>query len=261
LYPPENFSTNTVLPDFHTTTSQDVFVLKLSSADGSRLALRTNGGAGIDAGLNIAVAPTGQSVVLTGSYQGTVDFNDQGGTNAANILKTAPGVTSSSSFALSLNSGLGINWARTLVNGFSSIGTGVGIDGAGNAYIIGTYTDSTGNFEFIEKRDASGGFVAGGVFGRVPQLPLSGVVETPTIAVHSAGNSYISGNFKGSGVDFDPSASTSTMDSAGGAMNVFVIRLNSDLGLVWKTRFGGSVTDGATGIANLNGGIAIGSGP
>ena len=65
------------------------------------------------------------------------------------------------------------------------------------------------------------------------------------------GNAYISGNFQGQGIDFDPSlTSSNTQDSVGGTVDVFVVKLDPSLNLVWKTRFGGPGVDPATNISD-----------
>ena len=264
-----NFSTNPAVPDIITAMTQDIFALKLDP-NGNMIAVQAYGGSGLNAGLNIKVDPSGQNVVLTGSFESSVDFNP-GGNNAEDTLTDASGTQGA--FALKLDGGLGFIWARNLANGATAAGTGVDLGPAGDVYVVGTYS-GTGNFnpdpggsfplssggptrDFVEKLDPSGNFLAAGSFGLVPPMN-SNFIETPTIAVDALGNAYISGNFQGQGVNFDPSlTSSNTQDSAGGTVDVFVVKLDPSLNLVWKTRFGGSGVDSATNVSDQNGGIGL----
>ncbi len=275
-----NFSTNPANPDYHKATTQEVFVVKLDSG-GNRQAFQSFGGpwtvgnssgTGSGEGTNIAVNAAGNDVVVDGYFQGSVDFNP-GGNNLTDVLNAANGTNGA--FALDLDGGLDHAWERNLGYGASAIATGVALDSYGDVYIIGTFTGA-GNFdpdpnggsyemnangaerEFVQKLGASGNFIAAGVFGQVPTFPISGFMETPTIAVDAQGNAYATGLFQGEAINFNPaSGSTDTQDSAGGTIDGFVLKLNSSLGFVWDTRIGGSVIDGATGISDLTTGIAV----
>jgi hypothetical protein len=52
----------------------DIYVAAFASADGAHLFSRGFGGTGEDRGLDVATNPTTGSVVVTGTFQGSVDF-------------------------------------------------------------------------------------------------------------------------------------------------------------------------------------------
>ena len=61
------------------------------------------------------------------------------------------------------------------------------------------------------------------------------------LAKDGAGNIYTVGTFNSSG-DFDPSAGTSTLTSAG-AQDIFLVKLKTDGSFSWAKRFGGPLQD------------------
>ena len=71
--------------------------------------------------------------------------------------------------------------------------------------------------------------------------------EGNALATDASGNVYVAGSFKGT-VDFDPSAGTVNLTSAGDA-DIFVQKLNSSGNLVWAKKMGGIGNDGAYSIA------------
>lgn len=70
--------------------------------------------------------------------------------------------------------------------------------------------------------------------------------ENETITVDGSGNAYVAGYFSGT-VDFDPSASTYNLTSAGGD-DIFIQKLDGNGALVWAKRIGGSADDYANDI-------------
>ena len=67
------------------------------------------------------------------------------------------------------------------------------------------------------------------------------------LAKDGAGNIYTVGTFNSSG-DFDPSAGTSTLTSAG-AQDIFLVKLKTDGSFSWAKRFGGPLQDFGDAIA------------
>jgi hypothetical protein len=66
------------------------------------------------------------------------------------------------------------------------------------------------------------------------------------IAIDAAGNIYSTGNFNGT-VDFDPSAGTSNLTSAGGT-DVFIRKLDPSGNFVWGLQVGGTSADAGNGL-------------
>ncbi|MGB8691685.1 MAG: DUF4347 domain-containing protein, partial [Microcoleus sp.] len=79
------------------------------------------------------------------------------------------------------------------------------------------------------------------------QLGGSGADNGNSIAVDSSGNVYTTGNFN-STVDFDPSAGTFNLTSAGGS-DSFISKLNPDGTFAWTKQLGGIGTDNGSSIA------------
>lgn len=68
------------------------------------------------------------------------------------------------------------------------------------------------------------------------------------VATDELGNTYVTGDFAGSGVDFDPTAAQNFLTSAGGT-DVFVSKFDSSGNLVWNVAIGGTGDDAGLGIA------------
>src|SRR5262249_10507671 len=113
--------------------SRDVFVQKLSSA-GTLVWAEPVGGTDIDQGNSVAADSAG-NVYVTGTFSTTVDFDP--GTGVANL--SAGGFEDA--FLLKLGPSGQYVWARDLAtaNFNAAQGTGVALDGAGNAYVAGYY--------------------------------------------------------------------------------------------------------------------------
>jgi gliding motility-associated-like protein len=62
------------------------------------------------------------------------------------------------------------------------------------------------------------------------------------IALDPSGNVYVAGDFNGSNIDFDPSASVATLSSVGGS-DVFLAKYNSAGQYQWAKRYGSSGND------------------
>ncbi|MBN1394825.1 MAG: pre-peptidase C-terminal domain-containing protein, partial [Pirellulales bacterium] len=196
----------------------DLFLSKLN-ADGTFAWARRIGGEGEDYGADVATSAEG-SVHVTGGFQGIVDFNP--GTGTYNIDSAG----SRRLFALKLTSAGNFVWAGGFGGSGWDLAGEIALDGAGNVYVSGgfygladfnpgadTYAlDSAGTNDkdaFVLKLDANGGFLwalrAGG----------SGDDSANGVAVSSAGYVYATGYFHGA-ADFDPSAETYQLNSAGG---------------------------------------------
>jgi hypothetical protein len=134
------------------------------------------------------------------------------------------------------------------------IGTGIAVDGPGNAYVIGW----TGSSDFPTKNPIQA-FYAGGGDTFIAKLNAAGTALTYStylggsggdngngIAVDSAGNVYVAGGT--SSIDFP---TMNPMQAANdGYSNAFVAKLSPSGGaLASSTYMGGSIYDAATGIA------------
>jgi hypothetical protein len=216
----------------HTLTSQsgtqDVFAWKLNSS-GSTVWAGSMGSIGDDIGYAIAV-DNGGNAILTGGW-GSSQTASTGKVSASNDFDPGTGVlklTSNGGYdvfivklAPNANGSMKLSWARDIGGSNSTTGTfdwakGVAVDGAGNVYTTGSFSDSvdfdpsSGKYVlkgsgardiFVSKLDASGNFVAAAAMGGTVYDDGAG------IAVDGAGNVWSTGGFRGID-DFDPTSGT-----------------------------------------------------
>jgi phage-related tail fiber protein len=127
---------------------------------------------------------------------------------------------------------------------------GIAVDGTGNRYVIG-YFSNTADFDpgagtqnlssagvndiFLAKYDASGNYVwAKSIGGTSNDLGYA-------LAIDASGNSYITGSFTGT-ADFDPGAGTQNLSSAG-VNDIFLAKYDASGNYVWAKSVGGTVND------------------
>jgi hypothetical protein len=231
----------------------DVYVAKINSSGGFIWA-RSFGGATHDMADGLAVDSAG-SVHVTGSFQGTADFDPGLGI----FSLTAGG--SSDAFVTKLDVDGNLVWARQLGGAGSlvEVPTGVGLDGAGNVHVAGhfvgtadfdpgagtfplTSTPDGGDDVFATALDGAGGFLwaarMGGSCAGAACL-CCGDDRARGMAVDPAGHTYTVGIFRGRG-DWDPSGNTDFfLTSQGMADDLFISRLS-------PVAVSGVVPDGAS---------------
>ncbi len=222
----------------------DVFVLKLDSA--GNLAWVAQMGDGFSSqGTSIVVDDAG-SVVVTGSFDGTVDFDPGPG----DFLLSAPRPDDWpdyfgfwSPFVLKFDGDGSFVWA----NSFDGLGRGeeIAIDSAGNVYCVGSYYGtidldpgvgthtftSVGHMDiFVTKLTATGELVWSKSFGNEGNDFGRGV------AVDSNGNVYITGQSEGT-ADCIPDLLADDSDELEVA-DVFMVKLAPDGAHVWTQSMG-----------------------
>jgi hypothetical protein len=138
-------------------------------------------------------------------------------------------------------------WAGAMGGTNSAFPGSIAVDSAGNVYTTGSFEGTadfdpgpgtynlTGGGGFVSKLDSGGNFV------------WAKSVGGSDIAVDSAGNVYITGEFWET-VDFDPGPGTYNLTSVGDA-DIFVSKLDSSGNFVWAKRMGGTFVDQGIGIA------------
>ncbi|TAN58007.1 MAG: DUF4347 domain-containing protein [Rhodospirillales bacterium] len=228
--------------------ASDAFVLKLNSA-GTLVWAKAMGGTGSDGGNGIAVDGSG-NVYVTGSFNGTVDFDP--GTGTANLTSAG----STDIFVQKLDSTGALVWAKAMGGTGSDVGNGIAVDGSGNVYTTGSFS-ATADFDpgnetteltsagitdiFIQKLDSTGALVWARAMGSTTADEGSG------IAVDGSGNVYVTGSYSGS-MTYTIDGQTVTQPTRGGS-EIIVQKWDSNGDLVWLTGPGGSQTDKGKGIA------------
>ena len=214
--------------------STDIFVLKLSPS-GIFIWAKRMGSTLIDNANALALDATG-SAHITGSFNGTVDFDPGAGT--ANL--TSAGATDA--FILKLDNAGNYLWARR-VGGTSALDTGNGIalDGNNNVLITGRF-DGTVDFDpgaavdnltsfgggdaFVLKLNSAGNFVwaknMGGTFGD------AGI----DIVCDAFDNVYTTGDLRSNTADFDPGPGTFNL-SPTGSWEVYLSGLDAAGNFMW----------------------------
>lgn len=188
------------------------------------------------------------NVYITGSFQGTVDFDP--GPSVANLVnQSANPQNSSDIFVLKLDTDGNYVWAKRMGGWFFESGRAISVDDAENVYV-------TGMFRATVDFDPGPGVAELSTYGYPPlddafvvKLNADGDYQWSTaigteyydagwgIANDKDGNVYTTGYYTAQ-VDFDPGTDTMFMTSEGGR-DIFVQKLDTDGNLVWAKSIGG----------------------
>lgn len=222
-------------------TSRDVYVLKLD-ANGNFVWAKRIGDANDDYGNGLCVDASGY-VYLTGSFEGTVDFNPGAGT--ANL--TSVGVDA---FILKLDTDGNYVWAKSFGGDGSDGGNSITVDASCNIYTTGGY-QNTADFDpgngyynltsvgstdiYINKLDPNGNFLY------VVSMGGTSYDGTSYITLDNSGNVYVTGSFQGT-ADFDTGAGTNNFTAVLG-YDIFVSKFDADLNYSWAKQLGGTGDD------------------
>ena len=170
----------------------EIFIAKLSN-DGLWQWAVSAGGSGYDLGLGIAVDSSGNAYV-TGMIDGTVTLGS--------INLTSYGETDI--FIAKLSSSGLWQWAVNAGSSFAEYGNGIAVDSSGNAYVTGRFQSNAtfGDTSLV----SNGGYDAFivkvssiGTWQWVVKVGDSSYDVGSGIAVHSSGNTYVTGGFEVSG--------------------------------------------------------------
>ena len=216
----------------------DIFVAKLNPSGNWLWAVKAGGNCD-DEGSGIDVDDSGNAYV-TGYFNYTATFGGH--------TLTASG--SYDIFIAKLNPYGNWLWARKAGGTSVEHGTGIDVDGAGNAYVTGYFngtatfgsqtllaTHGYGSDIFVTKLGTSGNWLWAVKAGWTDSDSGSG------IAVDGAGNAYVTGRFEGTAT-FGSHTLTST-----GSYDIFAARLNPSGTWQWAVKAGGTDSDTGSGIA------------
>lgn len=148
--------------------------------------------------------------------------------------------------ATTCHSQINYTWAKAMGTTNSEIAGSVAVDATGNVYTTGTFLGTIdldpgiGTFTlnastwnvYVSKLDAAGNFVWG-------KQVASGYWGDTDLDLDVASNLYITGSFNGT-VDFDPSASVSSLAASGSNADVFIWKLDVSGNFVWAKKFTGA---------------------
>lgn len=231
--------------------SVDIYISKLD-ASGNFIWAKSIGSFNADIPTSLATDASG-NVYTTGYFKGAVDFDPGAGTFS--LTETGGG---GDIFISKLDASGNFVWAKRIGSGSFSTdyGYGISVDASGNVLTTGVFFGTCdfdpgagtfnlslpggGNNIFVSKLDGSGNFVWAQALGG------GGLCEGKAITTDPAGNVYTTGYFTGIS-DFDPSASTYTIASAG-SEDIFVSKLDASGNFLWAKGMGGSNIEQATSI-------------
>jgi hypothetical protein len=226
----------------------DIFVSKLDSS-GDFAWAKSTGSGGIDAGQGLAVDASG-NVYTTGYFGGNADFDPGAG------VAILTHISSLDIFVSKLDTSGNFAWAKGMGAWSDDRGHSIAVDSNGNVYTTGYFGDtvdfdpgagtanliSTGSADiFFSKLDGSGNFAWAKILGGT-NYDLGN-----SIIVDASGNVYTTGSFEFT-ADFDPSAGTSNLVSAG-SYEIFISKLDSSGNFVWAKRMGGTNYESGRAIA------------
>lgn len=240
----------------------DIFITKYN-ADGSYGWTKTFGGSSEDYGQGIATDANG-NVFVSGYFQGTVNFNDSGGTDN----HTSGGGTDI--FITKYNADGSYDWTKTIGITGDQLGYEITVDSSDNVIAMGYFTGtvdfdpsevsenhiSTEGNVFITKYANDGSYFWTRTFAN-SNISM-GYNMTGFYGLSKDANDYIyaTGHFTGS-ADFDGSGGTDNHTSNGGD-DIFITRLGSDGTYKWTHTVGGTGDDRGLGITtDANGQVLV----
>lgn len=223
-------------------SSQDIYITK-QDENGELLWAKQIGSIGTEIAWGIATNST-NDIFLTGSFQGTVDFDP----DAGDFSVTAVGAQDI--FVLKLSSDGEFEWLRTMGSADSENGDKIRIDDSDNIIVTGLINNGTvdmnsgagtfnltGNYDsFILKLNSSGDFVWAKLFEN-----LTDIVSIYDCTLDNSGNIYTTGFFVAT-ANFNTSGGTDNL-TAVGSRDIFVCKLNNSGDLEWVKQMGGADSD------------------
>jgi hypothetical protein len=186
----------------------------------------------------------GNNLYLTGASCGGFDFDPSAGT-----ATVTTGVANLNAFIAKYDANINYLWAKGFGGTNNNFGTSIALDNASNTIITGLHTNTAdfdpsagtlnltsgnGNTFFVGKYSAAAGLLATAF---VPQETTGGDDTGAKIKKDALGNIYVTGTFNGT-VDFDPSASASTL-TASGTDAVFIAKYDANGNYIWAKGING----------------------
>ncbi|MFC2088949.1 SBBP repeat-containing protein [Calditrichota bacterium] len=230
----------------------DIFFAKYNSNGVYQWAYNI-GGSADEGGYSINLDGSG-NVYIAGYFQSSnVDFNPGAGT--ANLSSNG----SNDIFFAKYNTNGAYQWAHSIGGSSAESVAGSALDGSGNVYITGYFSGSNIDFDpgtgtsYLSSNGSPSDiyfakYNTNGEHQWAHSIGGSNGDSGERIDVDGSGNVYITGGFRESNVDFDPSIGTANL-SSNGYHDIFFAKYNSSGEYQWAHSIGGSETDIGKGIA------------
>jgi hypothetical protein len=210
------------------------------------------GGSNSDTGKSVTVDSNG-NIYTTGFFTGTVDFDPSAGTdNHTAFLEDA--------YITKYNSDGTYSWTKTVDSVTGSQGRAVVVDGSGNIYVTGSFTDTA---DFIpdpvntDNKNSAGSadifltkIYSDGSYGWTKSIGGPGDDLGISVTLDNAENLYLTGGFSGS-VDFNPDSGTDIHTSSG-SLDIFLTSIGSDGSYGCTKTIGGTDFEGGTSVTAYN---------
>ena len=234
--------------DNHTSQYEDSFSAFITkyNADGSYGWTRIFGGGMRSSNFenDIALNSSGD-IFITGSFEGTVDFDGTGGVD--NHTSTDGPFNDEDVFITKYNADGSYGWTRTFGDENFDTGNGIAINSLNEVLVTGNFfgevdfdgtagVDNLGATDdkdiFITKYGSDGSYIWTRVFGGYHYE------YSDDIAVNSLGDIFITGLFEDT-ANFDGTGGTDNHTAASGSEYVFITKYNADGSYGWTRTFGG----------------------
>jgi hypothetical protein len=239
--------------------SDDIFVARYSSSGSYLWAFKAGATSG-EGTQSVAVDGSG-NVIVTGWFNGTVDFNPGSGTN--NLTS----VGGSDAFVAKYSSTGAYSWAFRVGSTLGDQGMAIAVDGSGNVVVTGEFRGTvdfdpgTGTAALTSAGTVANYFIArysstGGYLWAFSPIASGGPTYANTVAIDGSGDIYLTGGFNSSfgANDFDPGTGTVSFTGIAG----FVAKYTPSGSYVWAfaimdTTFGRAIAVDGSGDIYITG--------
>jgi hypothetical protein len=192
------------------------------------------------------------NVYTVGRFAGTADFDPGSETDE----RTSSGETDI--FVASYTAAGALRWVRAMGGSEDDIGYAAATDAAGNVTVVGWFQGSADLSPGVDDDPvvSNGGtdmfivqFDTDGTFRWARTIGGDNSDQALSLSVDSEGSIYVTGSFRGTGVDFDPGPDSALLNANPGGSDVFVLHLTAAGAFVWAGAMGGDNTDTGEDIA------------